>query len=145
MKKLYFKFAKFGVAFKPILALYVMTFVTFGIIYDLFFSHVGYLTTNVLLQFFLLSGILSLFHFILYGEGNLNNTFNKRRIAIHLVATLVSTLLVVFGFRWMPFSGINLAIVVGVYLLFYSGLFYGFWLYYYILVNEMNQKLKDIK
>lgn len=113
---------------------------------DLLFIHEGKLSSNIIIQIFLLSFIYTLTHRITYSENIFKNTSVLIRLAIHTVVNFSIVLIFALLFNWTGGMQIKTFLIFTCIYTFAGivGLI-GFKVNQIVLKNELNKNLSKFK
>lgn len=93
-----------------------------------------------------LSMIISLYHYLFFGELILNSVSIKLKIFMHLILCYVTLLIFCQLFHWLDMKKLkDLSIFTGSYLFLYIACIHSFYLYYKATGEELNQRLTAYK
>lgn len=93
-----------------------------------------------------LSMIISLYHYLFFGELILNSVGIKLKLLIHSILCYVTLLVFCQLFHWLDMTKLkDLAIFTGSYLFLYVACIHSFYLYYKATGEELNQRLTAYK
>lgn len=97
-------------------------------------------------QLFLLSIVIVLIQYLLFGEFILTDLSIKKKIFIHFPLCYIAILIIIYLYGWIDITNFKtLAIFSGIYLLFYLGVINSLYLYYKATGEELNSKLAIYK
>jgi len=133
--------------------------VQFKFVWGLFFaaSVVIYTIVNMLLgnttmeliviwQLFLISIIIVVLHYLIFGEFVLTKLSLKHKLLIHFPLCFVIILLFLNIFGWINFKDLSaMTYYTGAYIFFYIGILNSLYLYYKATGEELNSKLAIYK
>ena len=143
---MYKKFVAFSMRFKPVFALYSVTFLWYLLFADLLVWKKGTLSTAVLWQVTLLSLLLALTQIWLMYANWPASLGVKGRLVLHLLLDYAILLAGFWGFGWLPaVTPLTLALFTGGFLLLYWALFWGWGVYYGNLTLQLNNRLAEYK
>lgn len=100
----------------------------------------------VVWQLMILTIVLVLIQYLIFGEFTLNNVSMKRKFLIHFILCYVIILLFLNMFQWINVQNISsLGLYTGGYTLFYLGILNSLHIYYKLTGEELNSKLAVYK
>ncbi|WP_017415402.1 DUF3021 family protein [Clostridium tunisiense] len=100
----------------------------------------------VVWQLMILTIVLVLIQYLIFGEFTLNNVSMKGKFLIHFILCYVIVLLFLNMFQWINVQNISsLGLYTGGYTLFYLGILNSLHIYYKLTGEELNSKLAVYK
>lgn len=118
------------------------------VIYTIVNSFLGKTSMDfvVVWQLFILTIILVIFHYILFGELILTKLKLKQKLIIHFLLCYISILIFMVSFNWIEVLSLSSVLFyTGGYLIFYLGILNSMHMYYKATGEELNSKLAIYK
>lgn len=118
------------------------------IIYTIVNSLLGKTSMDFLVvwQLLILTIIIVIFHYILFGEFILTKLKLKQKLIIHSLLCYTSILIFMVIFDWIEISSLSSVLLyTGAYLIFYLGILNSMHMYYKATGEELNSKLAIYK
>jgi hypothetical protein len=100
----------------------------------------------VVWQLVALTMIITLYHYLFFGELILNSISLKLKVTIHSILCYATLLIACQLFSWIDISKLeDLTISTGTYIFLYIACIYSFYVYYKATGEELNQRLTAYK
>lgn len=101
---------------------------------------------SLLWKFVVMTLLLTLIHFLVYGEYILKSLSSQKKIIIHFTLCYIVLLIFSYLFNWIQAMNVkSLGIFTISYSLLYLSISSSLFLYYKITGEELNNKLKEYK
>jgi hypothetical protein len=105
-----------------------------------------YMDLIVVWQLVGLTMVITLYHYLFFGELILNSLGIKLKVIIHSILCYITLLIACELFNWLDAMKLKeLAIFTGIYIFSYLACIYSFYIYYKSTGEELNQRLTAYK
>lgn len=139
------KFMEFIVQFKFVWGLF---FTAAILLYSIFNLFIGNSTMEfiVVWQFVLITMILTLMHYAIFGDFIFKSRALKCKVLIHFPLCYITVFIFADWMNWINISNINsISIFTLTYVFLYLALMFSFYIYYKTTGEELNNRLTSYK